>query len=101
MSIDALISESKFRLWPKPHDPLPFLLDYHLTGDVSDPVTGVSSPARLFDLEISHDAPRYQVASHVAWKISHETLLIYPRKEDSTIFAKLVPAGVSHGSATS
>jgi len=83
------------------HDPLPFLLDGRLDlAIVSDPVRDRRLVARrLFDTEmVVIVAPRHRLATQAYVRLedfTHETLLIYPPKEDSTIYQEvLVPAGI-------
>ena len=83
------------------HDPLPFLLDGRLDlAIVSDPVRDRRLVARrLFDTEmVVIVAPRHRLATQAYVRLedfTRETLLIYPPKEDSTIYQQvLVPAGV-------
>ena len=81
--------------------PLPYLLDGRLdVAIVSDPVRDRRLVARrLFDDEmVVIVEPRHPFATRPyirAEDFAHETLLIYPPKEESTIYQEvLVPAGV-------
>ena len=81
--------------------PLPYLLDGRLDlAIVSDPVRDRRLVARrLFDTEmVVIVAPRHPLATRPyvrAEDFAHETLLIYPPKEESSIYQDvLVPAGI-------
>ena len=81
--------------------PLPYLLDGRLdVAIVSDPVRDRRlTTRRLFDDEmVVIVEPRHPLATRRyvrAEDFAHETLLIYPPKEESTIYQEvLVPAGV-------
>src|SRR6266850_1300867 len=81
--------------------PLPYLLDGRLDlAIVSDPVRDRRLVAqRLFDTEmVVIVAPRHPLATRPYVRVedfAHETLIIYPPKEESSVYQEvLVPAGV-------